>query len=105
MRSSRPGSATHPTPEFIINAYANFVKSVRSKYPKASIICILGSMDATKLGSPWPGYMQTAVDGLNDKNIYVHPIPYKNTPGHPSAKEQQAMADDLIGFIEQHIKW
>lgn len=96
---------TPPTPEFIIDAYANFVKSVRGKYPEASIICILGSMDATKPGSPWPGYMQKAVDGLSDKKIYTHPIPYKNTPGHPSAKEQQAMADDLIAFIEQNIKW
>ncbi|HEY4323516.1 MAG TPA: SGNH/GDSL hydrolase family protein [Mucilaginibacter sp.] len=94
-----------PAPEFFIDAYSSFVKSVRGKYPKASIICILGSMDATKPGSPWPGYIQKAVDGLNDKKVYVHPIPYKNTPGHPSAKEQQAMADDLIEFIEQNIKW
>ncbi len=94
-----------PTPEFIINAYQQFVKSVRGKYPHAKIICILGSMDATKPGSPWPGYIQKAVVGLNDKNIYTHFIPYKNTNGHPSLKEQQAMADDLIGFIEKNIGW
>jgi hypothetical protein len=96
---------TPPTPEFIINAYANFVKTVRTKYPKANIICTLGSMDATKSGSPWPGYIEKAVTGLNDKKIYTHFIPYKNTNGHPSAKEQQVMADDLIGYIEQNIKW
>ena len=94
-----------PTDEYIINAYRNFVKSVRAKYPKANIICILGSMDATKEGSPWPGYISQAVDALTDKKIYTHFIPYKNTPGHPSAKEQQAMADDLIGFIDKKIKW
>jgi lysophospholipase L1-like esterase len=97
--------ATPPTPEFIINAYADFVKTIRGKYPKAQILCILGSMDATKTGSPWPGYIEKAVTGLNDKKIYTHFIPYKNTNGHPSAKEQQAMADDLIAFIEQNIKW
>jgi len=96
---------TPPTDKFIINAYANFVKSVRSKYPKAHIICILGSMDATKAGAPWPGYIQKAVDGLNDKNIYTHFIPYKGTPGHPNAAEQQAMANDLEGFIQQNIRW
>lgn len=96
---------TPPTPEFIINAYSNFVKTVRGKYPKANIICILGSMDATKQGSPWPEYIEKAVAGLNDKKIYTHFIPYKNTNGHPSAKEQQVMADDLISFIEQNIKW
>jgi len=97
--------STPPTPEFIIKAYADFVKSVRGKYPKAHIICILGSMDATKAGSPWPGYIDKAVAGLNDHNIYTHFIPYKNTNGHPTIKEQQTMADDLCGFIEQHIKW
>jgi len=96
---------TPPTPEFIINAYQSFVKSIRSKYPAAKIICILGSMDATKAGSPWPGYIDAAVAGLNDKNIYTHFIPYKNTPGHPSVKEQQAMADDLIAFMEKTVNW
>jgi hypothetical protein len=97
--------STKPTPEFIINTYANFVKSVRGKYPKAHIICILGSMDATKAGSPWPGYINKAVATLNDKNIYTHFIPYKNTNGHPSIKEQQLMADDLEAFISKTIKW
>lgn len=93
---------TPPTPEFISNAYQSFVKNIRSKYPKAKIICILGSMDATKTGSPWPIYINRAVDGLHDKNIYTHFIPYKNTNGHPNAKEQQAMADDLIAFIDEN---
>jgi hypothetical protein len=94
-----------PTPEFIINAYASFVKNIRQKYSKAHIICILGSMDATRAGSPWPGYIEKAVASLHDDNIFTHFIPYKNTPGHPSKKEQQAMADDLIGFMDQAIKW
>jgi hypothetical protein len=81
------------------------VKNIRKRYPKAQILCILGSMDATKDGSPWPGYIEKAVASLSDKSIYTHMIPYKNTPGHPSAKEQQAMADDLIAFIDKNIKW
>ncbi|GAC1302291.1 MAG: SGNH/GDSL hydrolase family protein [Mucilaginibacter sp.] len=96
---------TAPAPAFIISAYRNFVKTIRATYPKARIICILGSMDATKSGSPWPGYIDEAVAGLHDRNIYTHFISYKNTNGHLSAKEQQAMADDLIGFIDQKIKW
>jgi hypothetical protein len=96
---------TPPTDDFIIKAYRKFVKEVRSKYPKASIICTLGSMDATKEGSPWPGYIGKAVSELKDSKIYVHIIPYKNTPGHPSAKEQRDMADNLIDYIEKNIKW
>jgi hypothetical protein len=96
---------TPPTPEFVINAYQSFVKSVRAKYPKAQIVCILGSMDATRSGSPWPGYIDKAVAGLNDKNIHTHFIPYKNTNGHPSTKEQKAMADDLISYLDTNVKW
>lgn len=96
---------TAPTPEFIINAYSNFVKTIRSKYPKAQIICALGSMDATQAGSVWPGYIEKAVAGLHDSRIYTHFFPYKNTNGHPSIKEQQAMADDLIAYIDGHVKW
>jgi lysophospholipase L1-like esterase len=96
---------TAPMPQYIINAYSNFVNTIRGKYPKAQIVCILGSMDATKPGSPWPGYVEKAVASLNDKNIYTHFIPYKNTNGHPSVKEQQAMADDLIAFMDKTIAW
>jgi hypothetical protein len=94
-----------PTDDQIIKAYKDFVKTIRDKYRKAQIICVLGSMDATKEGSPWPGYVEKAVAQIGDKNIYTHFFPYKNTPGHPNVKEQQAMADDLIAFMDQHIKW
>lgn len=96
---------TAPSAETIILAYKNLVQNIRSKYPKAQIICALGSMDATQKGSPWPGYVEKAVAQLNDRKIYTHFFPYKNTPGHPKVAEQQTMADDLIAFINQKIKW
>ena len=58
-------------------------------------------MDATKAGSKWPGYIDAAVASLKDKNVTTHFFPYKATPGHPKLKEQQAMADALIAFIEK----
>jgi hypothetical protein len=94
-----------PTEDQIVKAYKEFVKDIRDKYPKAQIICVLGNMEAAKEGSPWPGYIQKSVTQIGDKKIYTHIFPYKNTPGHPSKKEQQAMADDLIAFIDQNIKW
>jgi lysophospholipase L1-like esterase len=94
-----------PTEDFIIKSYENFVKSIRSKYPNASIICALGNMDATKEGSKWPGYIKKAVANLNDKKIYTHFFEYKNTLGHPKVSEQAAMADSLITFINEKIKW
>ncbi len=97
--------AKAPSSEYFIEAYRNFVRSVRKKYPGARILCMLGNMDAMRKGSPWPGYIEKAVQGMHDHQIYTHYIPYKNTAGHPNAKEQQAMADDLIRYIDEHIKW
>jgi hypothetical protein len=94
-----------PTSEFIISHYQGLIKGIRAKYPKAKIICALGSMDATKTGSAWPGYIETAVAGLHDQDVYTHFFTYKNTPGHPSVAEQQAMGEDLIRYIEQTFKW
>lgn len=94
-----------PGPDQIIMAYRNLVRSIRAKYPKASIICVLGTMDAARQGAPWFGYIEKAVAGLNDRKIYTHSFGYKNTDGHPNAAEQAAMAKDLIHFIDQKIKW
>lgn len=94
-----------PNEDFIVKSYENFVKTIRTKYPNASIICVLGNMDATKEGSKWPNYIVKAVENLNDKKIFTHFFKYKNSPGHPKVNEQKAMADSLIAFIDQKIKW
>jgi hypothetical protein len=94
-----------PDESYIIAAYKNFVLSIRNKYPYASIICALGSMDATREGSPWPGYIQKAVDQLHDLKVYTYFFPFKNTNGHPNIAEQKAMAESLIGFINNNISW
>jgi hypothetical protein len=94
-----------PSEQYLIEAYRKFVGSIRNKYPKASIICALGSMDATREGSPWPGYIKKAIEPMNDKKIYTCFFPVKKTGGHPNIKEQQDMADILIQFIDKNIQW
>ncbi len=94
-----------PSDEYLVNAYRQFVAKLRSHYPDASIICALGSMDATREGSKWPVYIKQAVESLNDNKLYTHFFPFKDTPGHPSVKEQEEMANSLVTFIEQNIKW
>lgn len=96
---------TKPTEEFIINAYKNFLQTIRSKYPKARIICCLGDMDATKEGSKWPAYIAIAVNSMKDKRMITHFFPYKGTPGHPIIKDHETMANDLISFIEKEKYW
>ncbi|RNI23572.1 SGNH/GDSL hydrolase family protein [Rufibacter latericius] len=97
--------STKPTEEFLISAYQNFVKNIRSKYPNAHIIAMLGNMDITRAGSPWPGYVEKAVSGLQDGKIYTLFAPYKDTPGHPRVEEQQAIANQLIKFMQEKLNW
>lgn len=95
---------TAPTAEYIIKTYSRFIESIRDYYPKANIVCALGNMDAVKPGSPWPGYIEKAVELLQDKKIHTYFFPYGNEE-HPDVKAQQAMAEGLIQFIERTIKW
>ena len=92
-----------PPENEIVSAYKNFVSKIRKEYPHAKIICMLGNMDATRKGSPWPQYIKQAVNVMHDKNIFTLFVPYKNTPGHPKIEEQKAMADILTRFIKQKV--
>lgn len=94
-----------PDDAYIINAYQEFVARIRNHYPKANIICSLGSMDAAKEDSKWMDYIKTAVANLNDKMIYTHFMPYIEASAHPSIKDHKEMANSLIGFIEENIDW
>ncbi len=96
---------TPPDATYIVKAYQQFVTTIRNNYPDATIICTLGSMDASKEGSPWPGYVQQAVEQLHDRKILHYDFAYKNTPDHPKRKEQKVMADSLIQFIDTHVQW
>ena len=94
-----------PDEFFIISAYQEFIAGLRTHYPAANIICTLGSMDATKDGSLWPGYVQKAVASLKDKNVYTHFMPYEESTAHPNVQQQKNMANSLIEFIEKTIEW
>ena len=96
---------TAPDDAFMIEAYQQFVSNIRQHYPQAHIICMLGNMDATQEGSKWPSLVQKAVSNLNDQQIYTHFVSYKNTPGHPTIKEQEVIANSLIQFIDNNIVW
>ena len=90
-------------------AYYNFIKTVREKYPKAYIICTLGSMDATKPGSKWPGYISKAVDEFkkknNDKRIDVLFFEYTGFSAHPRVKQHKENAEKLTKFIKTKMNW
>jgi len=94
-----------PSKEFIIDKYTDLLKKIRKEYPEANIICTLGTMDATKEGSPWPGYIRSSVKKMNDKKIYTLFFPYQNYDGHPEVRTHKEMADLLIHFIDERGLW
>lgn len=91
-----------------IAAYRKFVARVRQLYPKAYIVCALGSMEATRAGSPWPGYVRAAVDGLRkggDTRIDTLFFPFSGYGQHPRVKQHQANAALLSAFIRRKMAW
>ncbi len=95
-----------------VPAYVNFVNTLRTRYgdmaaKKIPIIMALGSMDATQAGSPWPGYIQQAIDSLkttySDNNVYKVIFPFIGIYSHPHATHHAAMAQQLTDFIKLNI--
>ena len=81
---------------------------IRSLYPKAYIVCALGSMEATKAGSPWPGYVKSAVANLakaGDKRIDTIFFPFTGYGAHPRVKQHQSNAEMLTAFIRKKVGW
>jgi hypothetical protein len=92
-----------PNKEKIILDYTNFIKSIRGKYQKSDIVCMLGNMDITKKGAPWANYVEAALERLEDPRIHTCFVPYKNTSGHPKVKEHEKMAIQLTRVINENI--
>lgn len=97
-----------PTDAQRIAAYQAFVARIRSLYPNAYIVCALGSMDATKAGSVWPGYVTSAVRNLQakgDQRIDTLFFPFTGYGHHPRVKHHQANADLLTAFVRKKMTW
>ncbi len=98
-----------PTDEQRIQAYINFVNTIRDKYPKAYIVCTLGSMDATKPGSKWPGYIETAVARIRkarpEEKIDTLFFDFTGYGKHPRVHHHQVNAAKLTAFIKSKMNW
>jgi len=94
---NRFGNLT-PTESQIVDAYVDFLRKIRGHYPGAEIVCLLGNMDITRVGSPWPEYVEKAAAIFNDR-VHTLFVPYKDSPGHPKVAEQKRIADALTDLI------
>jgi Carbohydrate esterase 2 N-terminal/GDSL-like Lipase/Acylhydrolase family len=97
-----------PTDEQRIQAYINFVRTIRSKYPKAQIICALGSMDATS-NEKWPNYIRAAVEKMKtdyqDKKIDTLFFEFTGYGQHPRIAQHKANAQKLVKFVRKKMHW
>lgn len=97
-----------PTDAQRVQAYINFVRSIRAKYPNAFIICALGSMDATATPK-WPGYISAAVERMkkenNDQKLDTIFFDFTGFGGHPRIAQHKANAEKLTAFIKQKMNW
>ena len=87
--------------------YQQFVSTIRQKYPQAQIICVLGSMDATRT-EKWPNYIRQAVANLQaegDNKIDTLFFEFTGYGQHPRVAQHKANGHKLAQFIKQKMAW
>ena len=90
-----------------IDAYVNFVRTIRARYPKAPIICALGSMDATA-NAKWPDYVRRAVAEMRDQGdtkVTTLFFPFNGYTKHPRVMQHRDNAQLLVEFIRDQLGW
>lgn len=86
--------------DVIIPKYVDFVNTLRGHYPKAKIVCALGSMSAGK--NQWAGWVKEAVTRVNDagdKEVYSYIFKVGTGNRHPNRGEHVKMATELSKFL------
>ena len=98
-----------PSKTDIIKAYKAFLLTLRQVHPDAYMIAALGSMDATRAGSPWPGYVKAAVAQIKqankDEKITTLFFPFTGFEQHPRVAQHKANAGLLTTLIKEKMNW
>ncbi|WP_346837084.1 SGNH/GDSL hydrolase family protein [Microbulbifer sp. SAOS-129_SWC] len=91
-----------------VQAYVDFVRSIRAKYPHAEIVCALGSMDATATDK-WPDYIRSAVKRMRsefgDHRLDTLFFPFTGYGQHPRIAQHIANGKTLAKFIRAKMDW
>jgi hypothetical protein len=96
-------------PAEIVQAYYDFVVTIRNHHPDALIVLAIGSMDASEEGSEWPGYIEKAVERLRqergDQQVDTLVFEFTGYRKHPRLQHQQANAEKLVELLRQRLQW
>lgn len=98
-----------PTEDERIQAYLDFLQTLRKLYPDAYFVCALGSMDATQEGSKWPGYIESAINKLKtqepEAKVDTFFFEFTGYGQHPRIKQHHDNAEKLSRFIAAKMGW
>jgi hypothetical protein len=90
----------HPVEQERVLAYLRFIFTLRKHYPKAHLICTLGSMSASR--TSWAGYVKAAVEkarAAGDRKVHAYIFKTQTGDMHPRVNHHQTMAGELSTFI------
>ncbi|WP_158798534.1 SGNH/GDSL hydrolase family protein [Pedobacter sp. L105] len=91
--------------------YLDFIKTIRSHYPSAAIVCLNSPMADAALTRVLKNYLTGIVKSINasgDKMVssYFFSRQFNHgCGGHPDLAEHEVMAKELASYIEKLEKW
>ena len=101
-----------PTDEVFLGAYQAFLEHLRSKYPKAFILCTVGPMLSGNMLANARRNIAAAVAaraGSGDDRVKAYEMKATNpSPGcdyHPNLVTQAAMASELEAELKTDLGW
>jgi lysophospholipase L1-like esterase len=93
------------------SAYVKFIEDVRSRYPKAQIVCLNSPMSDDALQRTLKNYITGVVDYAvqqGDKNVskfFLSKRKGNGCGGHPDLAEHQLIADELSAYLATLLGW
>lgn len=97
-----------PARSDIVQAYKEFIVSLRKVYPSARFVSVLGSMDATA-SDLWPNMINEALTEINkmdrEANISLVLFDYTGYSAHPKVPQHINNAEKLTQHIKEIMSW
>ena len=94
-----------------VPAYEALVKSVRAKYPAATIVCAVGPMLEAPLHRVLARYVESAIAMVHDPKVSFLDLPPQNRSTeigcdyHPNQASQAKMATALAAHLRRQLGW
>lgn len=93
-------------PEDFSARYVELIRGLRSRYPRALIVCALGGMEGGHGSLPLGAAWQAAVNELEASDPRIHHFRFQTVSElHPRTPAHRAMAAELVAFLKKELGW